>query len=575
MGRDGGMPPPAASECDVLVVGSGAGGLSVAVTAAFHGLNVIVVEKEPVIGGTTAWSGGWMWIPRNPLARDAGIIELPEAPRRYLQSEIGAHAGDRRIAVFLANAPEMVAFFRSETRVAFVDGNAVPDFHASPGSADGGRSVCAAPFDGRLLGAWIGKLRPPLDVVSLWGMGIAAGSDLAHFMNATRSLASATHVAGRLLRHGRDLLLQGRGMQLVNGNALAAGLLRSALDLGVGIETETPAVRLLWEDRRVVGAVVPRDGGERHVRARLGVVLAAGGYPHDRDRIAETYAHARGGVDHFSAAPGSNTGDGLRLGESVGGVVDANIASPAAWSPVSLVPLGGDRIGRFPHLIGRAKPGIIIVDRHGHRFVNEAESYHDVGAALLANTPAGEAPVAWLVCDHAAQRRYGLGWARPFPFPLGGAVRSGYLKKGGTIGDLARACGIDAAALERTVAAFNQDASRGVDPRFGRGLSSYNRVQGDRGHVPNPALGPLARAPFYAVRLLLGDLGTFAGLVTDARGRVLDRAGAAIDGLFAVGNDMASIMAGHYPSGGITLGPAMTFGYVVGRTLAGQTIAEP
>jgi succinate dehydrogenase/fumarate reductase flavoprotein subunit len=533
-----------------------------------NGLEVLVVEKEPLLGGTSAWSGGWLWIPRNPLAIRGGIIEDEDAPRRYLASELGNAVGDPRVAAFLRSGPEMVRFFEERTAVAFVDGNRVPDFHTTPGAAAGGRSVAAAPYDGRALGAWIDKLRPPLDVVSVAGMGIASGADLSHFVNATRSPASAWHAAVRFLRHGRDLVLHRRGMQLVNGNALVARLLRSALDREVAIRTDAPAEELLVENGRVVAV---RVGGPRPsvVRARRGVVLAAGGFPHDAARTAAMFEHPR----HHSAAPEGNTGDGLRLGEAAGGVVADDLVHPGAWAPVSLVPRPDGTLARFPHLVERAKPGFIAVDARGRRFVNEADSYHDFMAALLDATPAGEEPVAWLIADHAAQRRWGLGAAKPFPFPLRPHLRSGYLERGATIAALARACGLEPAALEATVAEFNRHAAVGEDPEFGRGRSLYNRVQGDAAAAgPNPALGPLATGPFYAVRIVAGSLGTFAGLRTDAAARVLDKEGTPVPGLFAVGNDMSSVMGGNYPSGGITLGPAMTFGYIAGRVLAGQPV---
>lgn len=552
-------------ECDVLVIGSGASGLAAAVTAAHHGLHVIVAEKASQLGGTSAWSGGWLWVPRNPLAIAEGIVETDEAPERYLRAQTHTHELDPRQRAFLRHGPKMVAFFHQHTAVQFQSGSRMPDMREGDGSANGGRSLCALPYDGRLLGPWLHRLRPPLDIVSLAGMGIAGGADMAAFFNATRSPKAALHVGKRLLRHGRDLLLHRRGQQLVNGNALVARLLRSALDLGVTLLTDKPASRLLGEGR-VDGALFA-DGQAIH--ARRGVVLACGGFPHDPQRIAQLMAHAPDGTRHYSAAPKENSGDGLRLGEQAGGLVSTALAQSGAWAPVSRVPRSDGTFGHFPHLIDRAKPGFIAVRHDGRRFVNEADCYHDFMNALFAATTEGEPPEAWLICDHAAQRRYGIGWAKPFPFPTRFYQRCGYLHSGATLAQLAQRCGIDAEQLQRTVDSFNHSAAQGEDPTFQRGASAYNRAQGEPQQAPNPSLRPLLKGPFYAVKLLPGSLGTFAGLGTDASARVLDHAGQPIPGLFAVGNDMHSVMGGHYPSGGITLGPGMTFGYLAGRALSG------
>ncbi|GGD25169.1 FAD-dependent oxidoreductase [Sinisalibacter lacisalsi] len=551
-------------DCDVLVIGSGAGGLSAAVTAAHHGLRVIVAEKTPFIGGTTAWSGGWLWIPRNPLAIAAGIEEDIEAPLTYLRSEIGNRAEDPRIRTFLENGPEMVGFFRDHTAVDWIDGNRIPDFHTTRGASAGGRSVCAAPFDGRRLGDWAHRLRPALEETTIWGMAIASGTDMARFFNWRASPANALHVGRRLARHVADLATRGRSTQLVNGNALAARLLRSALDLGVTVLTEAPASDLIRENGRVTGAII----GGRPVRADRGVVLATGGFPHDNARIATMFEHAKDGTWHHSAAPPTNTGDGLTLGESAGGVVTKDYVNPGAWAPVSLVPKGYGETSRFPHLVERAKPGFIAVAPNGRRFVNEADSYHDFMSALFR---AG-ADHAWLIADAPARRRFGIGAVKPFPFRDAPHLATGYLKRGRTLEDLARATGLDPEVLDETITGFNAGARLGEDPDFGRGTTPYNLIQGDPGHQPNPALGALDHGPFYAVRIVPGSLGTFAGLTTDPAARVLDASGAPIPGLFATGNDAASIMGGNYPAGGITLGPAMTYGYIAGRVLAGQPV---
>jgi succinate dehydrogenase/fumarate reductase flavoprotein subunit len=561
---------PAVHLCDVLVIGSGAGGLAAAVTARFHGLDVLVVEKEPVFGGTTAWSGGWMWIPRNPLAQRAGIVEDKRAPRAYLEHELGNRFDAARVDAFLDAGPRMVAFFERHTALRFVDGNKVPDIHGQvPGAALGGRSVCAAPFDGRRLGSLKDKLRPPLPEIAFLGMGIAAGADLAHFLNVRHSVRSAVHVGRRFGRHLVDLALHRRGMQLVNGNALAARLGKSAVDLGVELWLASPAKRLIEEGGAIRGALVGHPQGEVTVRARRGVVLACGGFPYDVARRRELFPHAPTGREHWSAAPRSNTGDGLRLGEAVGAQVDTSLAAAGAWAPVSLVPRRDGSVGHFPHFIDRAKPGVVAVLANGRRFVNEADGYHDFVEGLLRAVELGEEVACWLICDHRFQRRYGLGFAKPAPLPLAPYLRSGYLKRGRTIEELAGACAIDPASLARTVEAFNAHARRGEDPAFGRGSTPYNRVQGDPDHHPNPCVAPIEHRPFYAVKIVPGSLGTFAGLRTDAKARVLDARGQPILGLHAVGADMASVMGGTYPAGGINLGPAMTFGYIAARHLAG------
>ncbi|MCA0044879.1 FAD-dependent oxidoreductase [Celeribacter litoreus] len=559
--------------CDVLIVGSGAAALCAAITAREAGLDVLVAEKTEVFGGTSAWSGGWLWIPQNPLAERAGIVEDPEAPRRYLRALLGNRIQDPRIEAFLHNGPEMVAFLEEIGAMTWVDGNKVPDFYDHDGAVTGGRSVTAAPFNGRTLGPLFKRLRPPRDILSLWGMGINSGADMAHFFQSWRSPSSIWHISKRLSRHVVDLVLRGRGTQLVGGNALVAHLLKAAQEHGVTLWHSCPVTGLISEDGRVIGAHLTRGGKEIEVRAKRGVILAAGGFPHDAERQKTAFAHSKT-IPHASAAPTTNTGDGLRLAEGIGGEVDTTLAEPAAWAPVSRVPDGKGGFKNFPHLVDRAKPGFIAVDRRGKRFVNEANSYHEFMKALFAATPAGQAPEAWLICDHRAQRQFGIGWAKPFPFPLGPFLRSGYLKRGRTLNDLAAKCNLPSDALESTVQQFNTQAREGRDPAFHRGETPYNRASGWAKHRgPNPSLRPLDQGPFYAVKLVPGSLGTFAGIKTAANGQVLSTTGAPIDGLYAIGNDAASIMGGHYPSGGITLGPGMTFGYVVGRRLAGLPVS--
>ena len=552
---------------DVIILGSGAGGLATAAAAAQQGLSVLVLEKAPCLGGTSAWSGGWMWVPRNPLAQAAGIQEPLEAPLRYLEELMGQPVTDERILAYLEQCPEAVAFFKDTLGIQFMDGNAVPDFHNLPHGVKGGRSVCAAAFDGKQLGDWLHCLRPPLAPMSLWGMGIASGADLKHFFNGTRKLSSAVHVLKRVSRHLWDLVRYGRATQLVNGNSLVAQLLKACVDRGVELKTSAQVQRLTQQDERVSGVEVCVGSQSHTLFARCGVVLATGGFPHDKARQQQLF-NASHGLQHFSAAPKTNTGDGMTLGETVGGQVANDLAQPGAWSPVSLVPNGQGEFDHFPHLIERAKPGIIAVLPNGQRFTNEADSYHDFMQALFDATPKGQEPYCWLLADHTAQRRWGLGAAKPMPFSLTPYLRSGYLKKGDTLAALATECDLPVPALEQTVARFNQQACAGHDPDFLRGVSPYNQVQGDGEHQPNPALGELSNGPFYAVKVVAGSLGTFAGLKTNAQAQVLNAKGEPIAGLFAAGNDISSIFNGYYPSGGITLGPALTFGYIAAAQLA-------
>ena len=575
------MPEPATADsssvvCDLLVVGSGAAGLAAAVTAAQLGLTVMVVEKEALIGGTTAWSGGWMWVPRNPLARAAGIDEDIEGPLAYLRHELGERFDETRARAYLEAAPRMVEFFHARTALQFIDGNAMPDFHGhSPAAGLGGRSVCAAAIDGRRLGRHRGQLKSPLPETTLWGMGIASGAELRHFLNALRTPASFAYVTRRVLAHWRDLLLHRQSQRLVNGHALAGALAASALEAGVEIRTGCTARRLLRDGARVRGAVVDGPQGPLRITARRGVVLASGGFAHDPERKKALLPHAPSGTEHWSAAAWGSTGDGLRLGETAGGVVDTQQTSAAALAPVSLVPRRDGTVAHFPHLIERAKPGLIAVRADGRRFTNEADSYYDFVQGLLAATPSGGPVEAWLVCDHAFLRHYGLGAVKPAPLPLGRWLANGYLRRGRTLAALAQACGIDAAGLQATVQRYNAMARTGRDEDFAKGETPYNRVQGDAaaGHA-NACMAALRRGPFYAVRVVPGSLGTFAGLKADARARVLDASGQPIPGLYAAGNDMNSVMGGRYPSGGITLGPAMTFGYLAARDAAGLDASD-
>jgi succinate dehydrogenase/fumarate reductase flavoprotein subunit len=557
-------------DCDVLVAGSGAGGMAAAVTARKHGLDVVVAEKERHFGGTTALSGGWLWVPGNSLGAPLGASEPPGAARTYLENQCGPWFDAERVDAFLAAGPRMVDFLMRESAVRFECPVMFPDYHPdAPGGAPGGRSIVAAPFDGRTLGASLARLRPPLPELTLFGMMLGSGKEIVHFFNATRSIESALVVARRLASHARDLVFYRRGIRLTNGNALAGRLLKSAEDAGVRLLASAPVRELVRAGGAVRGAILETPAGRVRVTARRGVVLACGGFPQDRDRRRRLFPHAPTGAEHWSPAPPGNTGDGLRLAESIGARIEQDLPNAAAWVPVSRVQRKDGSTGIFPHFIDRAKPGVIAVTRKGRRFVNEANSYHDFVQALTAACGPGEEPTAFLLADHRAIRRYGLGFAKAFPLPLAPHLASGYLLRGATVGELAAKAGIDAAALHVTLEDYNRSACDGRDPAFGKGSTAYNRFLGDATVAPNPCLAPLEVPPFYAVQVVIGDLGTYAGIRADGCARALDGRGEPIPGLYVAGNDMASIMGGNYPAGGITLGPAMTFGYIAGCHLAG------
>ncbi|MCR1161760.1 FAD-dependent oxidoreductase [Paenarthrobacter sp. UW852] len=565
--------PLATVDCDVLVIGSGAGGLSAAVTAAYHGLKVIVVEKADVCGGATSWSGGWAWAPGNPLAKKEGVNEDKDTFRTYLRGVLGDDYQADKVDAFLEAAPHMVGFFHEKTSLQFVPGSKINDIYGKlPGAGTGNRSVGPKPLNARAIKPTVrAMMRHQLYETSFLGMGIMAGPDLGKFLSASQGNPKGLFHAGwRFGFHLLDVLTHRRNMQLVNGTALTGRLMKSADDLGVDIRVSTPATALLSDDDgTVTGAVVRPPEGELQINAARGVVLASGGFPNDVQRRKELFPKTPTGREHWTLAPGETTGDGINLAQSVGASFKTAVKSPAAWCPVSLVPYRNGRTGVFPHIMDRAKPGSIGVRADGQRFVNEANGYYDYVEALLAATPEGETVESWQIADSRFVRRFPLGMAKPLPVPLFPYLRSGYLIKGRTIEELAEKCGIDPAGLRRTVTRFNANARAGVDPDFGRGETAFNRYGGDAGNKPNPSLGPIEKGPFYAVRVVPGSFGTFAGVETDGRARALDLHGKPIQGLYVAGNDQANVMGGHYPAGGINLGPALTFGYIAGRDLAG------
>ncbi|WP_315780094.1 MULTISPECIES: FAD-dependent oxidoreductase [unclassified Bradyrhizobium] len=562
-------PADAGGTFDVVVVGAGVGGLTAATVAAADGCSVLLVEQADVIGGTTAISGGMVWIPANHKAAAEGRPDTLEAARAYLQETVPG--SDRaRLETFLAFGGHALRDLEARTALRLQPVPTYPDYYPDlPGATAGGRVLEPVPFDARALGQAFALLRDPLPEFMLFGGMMISRADIPHLRRVGRSLRSTLHAARLLTRYGLQRLSARRGTTLYLGNALVARLLRSALDHGVTIRTGA-AVRQLAADAqgRVSKLEVGDRAGSRWITARRGVVLATGGLSHDAE-LRRHYVPQAAGTLSATVDPGAAP-RGARLATALGARLSQPTNDGAFWVPASTFTRADGSRGIFPHTVtDRAKPGLIAVDASGQRFVNEAVSYHEFVRAQLAH--AGAIP-AWLICDRRFLWTYGLGKVKPFTRSVAGDVASGYLKRADSLDTLAQAIGASPGELARTVSEFNRHAERGEDPAFGRGSNIYQRSLGDADQRPNPCVAPIVEPPFYAVAVYPADLGMSAGIVTDDRARVLRDDGAPITGLFACGNDMASIMAGAYPGPGITLGPALTFGWLAGRIAAGANI---
>ncbi|WP_420393720.1 FAD-dependent oxidoreductase [Acuticoccus sp.] len=551
-------------EVDVVVLGAGAAGMCAALVCAVEGLSVLLLEKELQVGGTTAWSGGMVWAPMTDVARRAGYTDDAADVQRYLDALVPRTADRQRLEAFLAAAPEAIAYLTARTAVVLQPVARYPDYYTDlPGATEAGRVLEPVPLDATLLGPHLALLRRPLPEFALFGDMMVARADLPHFRNGLAAPRSTFVVASRLARYAWQKARHGRGTTLVLGNALAGRLLLSLVRAGVSLETGAEVDELLWDGEAVAG--VRTVTGE--VGARRGVVLATGGFTHDAGR-RRVLLPARA---EASATASGASGDGARLAEACGARFAEAAEGNAFWAPVSRYrrPDGSEAV--YPHTVtDRAKPGLIAVDDRGERFVNEAVSYHEFVRAMLAHDNAGG---AWLLGDARFLQRYGLGAAKPMAPSLRHFLDQRYLVRRGTVRELAVALGLPADALVRTVDRTNAAAARGEDPEFGRGSTAYQRFLGDADVTPNPCVAPLVRPPFYAVRVAPGDLGAAAGLMTDASARVLSQDGRPIAGLYACGADALSVMEGSYPGPGITLGPALTFGYLAARDLS-RTVPE-
>lgn len=547
-------------ETDLLVFGSGAGGLAASLYGAKAGFRVLLCEKSQQLGGTTATSGGILWIPGNRQAREAGIVDSKEEAHRYLRHELANHYRADLVDAFVESAADALEELEAGTEIAF-DLSGSPDYHPdSPGGMDMGRSVIIRRFDGRKLGADFELVRPPMSRLMVLGGMMVGPDDLPAFVRPWGSFGNAARVVRRVARYAVDRLRWSRGAEISNGNALVARSLLSLRKLGAQIFTDTPLLQLIREGKQVCGAIIEREGRTIRVRALRGVVLATGGFPSDpelRERYSAEFPH-----DHTMGFEG-NTGDGLRAAVAVGAAVDTAVASPGLWTPASLLKEPDGSVSTIIYgYLDRGRPGIIAVDPTGRRFVNESNSYHDIVMAMYERDP--DAANFYFICDQDFVRRNGLGATRPWPwtFDLKHYARCGYIEMAETLGELAGRIGINPGTLEGTVQRHNDFAREGTDLDFGKGSNAYNRSWGNsRSGWPNPNLTPIKKSPFIALKIVPATLGTVVGLKTDANACVLDNEGSVIPGLFACGNDLASAMRGYYPGGGVTLGPAIVFAY--------------
>ena len=550
---------------DLVVLGAGGAGLAAALFGAIEGLRPLVIEHTPFIGGTTAWSAGSLWIPGTAAGRKVDPADSTEAALVYLQACTGPAEPDAMLRRFLEMGPRAASRLEQSSDVHLRAFALHPDYQSDlPGAVLCGRVLEALPFDGRQLGADIDMIRPPIAEFTVLGGMMVDRTDIGHLLRMTKSWASLRHAARLVTRHATDRISGRRSSRLVMGGALVGRLLASLKRHAVPIWRETEVLALQGNRERVTGVVVRRNGRDVRINARAGVVLAGGGFAGHaglRQRLLPK-------TDSFSAAAPTSSGRLIELAMALGARLGPEGSGHAFWAPVSTrVRRDGSR-AVFPHFVmDRAKPGTVVVDGSGSRFLNESTSYNLFAKAMIAANALTPSIPAFLIADHQALTKYGLGLIRPGGWGLRRAQRDGYIVSAASIEKLSQKLAIPADHLGFTIVRMNAFAISGTDEDFGRGTTAYQRNLGDPAMQPNPTLGPIAAPPFHAIRLYPGEIGTSTGLVTDADARVLGEAGP-IAGLFAVGNDMQSIMRGAYPGPGITLGPAITFAYVAAMAAA-------
>jgi 3-oxosteroid 1-dehydrogenase len=545
-------------EFDVVVAGSGAAGMTAALTAARHGLSVVVIEKTGRFGGSTARSGGGIWVPGNAVLRRAGVKDSPDQAAKYLAYVAGDGVAAARQQALLEHGPAMLDLVLEQCPVTFAWIPGYADYYPeAPGGRAGGRTIEPVPFDGRVLGAELDHLNPPY-LPAPAGVAVTA-ADYRWLSLGTRHPRAVWTAARVAARTARTKLLHQRTLSL--GQALAAGLRGGLAKAAVPVWLDTPLTGLLIDDGAVTGVQTIRAGAAVTITARRGVLIATGGFERNAAMRAE-YQRQPIGTDWTVGSPG-NTGDGIVAGQAAGGGLD--LMDDAWWGPS--IPLTG---GPYFCLAERSLPGCILVNAAGERFVNEAAPYVDAVHAMYDRHTADQPHIpAWLIADQRYRDSYVFAGLPPRKSLPRRWYAAGAVFKAGTLAELAGQVGVAADGLTETVRRFNGFAATGRDADFGRGDSAYDRYYGDPRCRPNPNLAPLTRPPFYAIKMVPGDLGTKGGLRTDERARVLRPDGGVIAGLYAAGNASATVMGHSYAGAGATIGPAMTFGYIAALDMAG------
>jgi len=544
--------------------------MSAALRAHELGLDVLMVEASDQYGGSTAISGGVVWIPDNPQLPSRAIADSREDSLAYLRHITRGEVPEERLAAYVEHSKRMLLWMEENSHLRLDALESYCDYYPeAPGAKRGGRSMEPVPFDATKLGEEFKRLRRPHPQSQVMGkFGITARE--AHGYMAP-TLFDKLKLLWRMVQYTLRYFKRkgGRDTKLHAGNGLIARLRRSMLDREIPLRMESPVTELVLEDGRVSGAVVQQGDAELRIEARFGVLLAAGGF--EQNQAMRTEHHTMGeSRTEWNAGNPHNKGAGIRMGEAAGGAL--RMMDDAWWTPVTRIPKSTPS---WVLVVEKSLPGSIFVNAEAKRFVNEASPYLEVVKGMYAG---GAVPVCWMIFDAEYRRLYPVGPVAPgYAMPdkrISRRLREGFFRKAPSLAELAELLDLDAAALEETIARFNAMAQRGVDEDFGRGESLSDVYYADPRVTPNPSLRALTKAPFYAIPVYPGDLGTKGGLVTDPQARVLDKDERPIPGLYAAGNCSASVMGPSYPGAGGTIGPALTFGFLAAETVAASEQVE-